>query len=82
MSKKLYVYEYVDGLTQSYHGGGGLMILTAGDPQEALNAQRAAEYAKYDDEPFLTELPEPTRVIEVVDTEADAVFEFPDEGCC
>lgn len=82
MTKKLYIYDQIDGLTTNYHDGGSLVIVTAGDPQEALDADRTAAYGKFGDKPFLTKLPEPDRVIEVADSTPEEVFEFPDSGCC
>jgi hypothetical protein len=81
VTKKLYIYEAVDGLTESWHDGGAMVIITAGDPQEALDAARTEFYAP-DYKPHLTELPEPSRVLDVGESEADAIFEFPDAGCC
>jgi len=82
MSKKLYIYNQIDGLTTSYHDGGSLVIITAGDPQIALDASRRKAYGKYGDEPFLTNLPEPDRVVVVADATEEEIFEFPDSGCC
>jgi hypothetical protein len=82
MSKKIYIYEYVDELTTNYHDGGGLVIITGADPQEALDNERAELAEKHGAKLRLTKLPEPDRVIEIPDTEQDAIIEFPDTGCC
>lgn len=51
------------------------------DVELALDAARTEFYAPgY--KPHLTELPEPSRVLDVGESEADAIFEFPDAGCC
>lgn len=72
MNKKLYIYEEAAcDVTDSYHGGGGVVIITAGDPQEAWEAGNNAG-----------DLGDPDRVIEVPATENDAVIIFPDSGCC
>lgn len=72
---RAYIYDYVGNLTDAYHSGGGLLVVTDGDPLEAFIASGEA----LDD---FTELPEPDRVIEVAPTEAPGVFIFPDNGCC
>jgi hypothetical protein len=84
MSKKLYVYLDVDNLTDAWHSGGGCMIITGGDPQEAMDAHQSARAAEFGEEPVKTVLPsEPTRVMRDIDNmEADAVLIFPDTGCC
>lgn len=89
MSKKLYIYKYVDGITTNYHDGGGLVIISASTPTEAWRANNeriAAEHPSnkvyLDAETIVQELPEPDRVIEVPDSESDAVIVFPNAGCC
>lgn len=89
MSKKLYIYEYLDKLTQSWHNGGGLVIVTAGDPSLAWqerNARIASEHpsnrTRIDPACIIQELPEPDHVIPVGDDVPDLILEFPDAGCC
>lgn len=89
MSKKLYIYEYVSKITTSWHDGGGLVIVTAGDPSDAWrdeNERIAAEHPSnrihLDPKYIIQELPEPDRVIEVPDDTPDMVMTFPDAGCC
>ena len=89
MSKRLYIYENIGPITTNWHSDGGLLIITAADPSEAwrANLQRiAAEHPSnqvyLDPARIIQDLPEPDRVIEVADTEADVVMEFPDAGCC
>ena len=77
MSKKLYIYESVDGLTTMYHDGGALLILTDRDPQAELEA--ADDWTERHKAP---KLGDPDRVIEVADTEENSVLIFPDAGCC
>lgn len=81
--KKLYIYEDLDEITDSWHDGGGVVIVTGGDPDEAWRADVAKRYEDASFQPkLLTELGEPARVIEVPDTEEDSVLVFPDAGCC
>lgn len=86
MSKKLYLYDRVDIVSSAWHKDGGLIIITAGDPQEAYDREVFAPLVdeswsgvKADDQHAL---PEPTRVIDLHESEADAVYVFPDSGCC
>ena len=68
--KKIYVYEYVDDLKQgSWHAGGGVLIVTAGNPRDSVKADGI-------------ELPEPTYVYETNALAHDRVVTFPDAGCC
>ncbi len=89
MSKKLYVYEYVEKLTTSWHDGGGLVIVTTGDPSDAWQAENARIAAEHpsnavylDPAQIIQVLPEPDHVYEVPDDSPDAVIKFPDQGCC
>jgi hypothetical protein len=49
---KLYVFNYVGGITTSYHSGGGLMIITDRDPAEVWR-----EYASPKQPPPPADLP-------------------------
>ena len=89
MSKKLYIYEDVDKLTEHWHNAGGLIIVTTGDPSaawQARNARIAAEgpsnRTQIDPAYIIQELPEPDHVIAVGDDAPDLILEFPDRGCC
>lgn len=35
MSKKIYIYEHLEKITTNFHGDGGVVVVTAGDPSEA-----------------------------------------------
>ena len=89
MSKKIYIYEDVQKVTTSWHDGGGVVIITAGDPSDAWrlnNAKIAAEHSSnsvyLDPKHIVQELPEPDLVIEVSEDTQDDVIVFPDAGCC
>ena len=94
MSKKIYIYEHLEKITTNFHGDGGVVVVTAGDPSEAWrrrNERIAAEYGSDDDdlEPdyldpgyIIQELPKPDRVIEVSADTQDAVYVFANAGCC
>lgn len=69
---RLYVYEYVHGLTDNFHQGGGATIITDRDPDVVL-----AEVA-YDLDPDHSE----PVVLGDVDADEEQVFIFPDSGCC
>lgn len=70
---KVYIYEYVSGITNSWHNGGGLVIVTDRDPLDAYNA--------LSDMPDRAEMPEPDSVIEAPGA-TERLHIFPDEGCC
>lgn len=72
---RAYVYEYVGNLTDAWHSGGGLMVITDRDPLAAFLASGEAVEG-------FSELPEPDRVIAVAADEAPGIFIFPDTGCC
>lgn len=78
---KQYIYNYVGGITDAWHDGGGLVIVTEGDPQEALNRY----YAKHplEDDKTIPVLPDtPGHIYELVGTPTPCVIIFPDIGCC
>ena len=91
---KQYIYNYVNGITDSYHDGGGLVIITEGKPQEALN-KYFTEYpidevyvgtgpdgeSMYEPKPAPT-LEEPDHTYELAGTPEETVLIFPDNGCC
>lgn len=77
-TKKLYVYDYVDGVTTNYHDGGAVLIVTDGDPQAELEAM-PNEWTEKRPAPTL---PEPDVVLDVASESENAVRIFPDSGCC
>ena len=70
---KLYIWNYLGGLTDNYHSGGGLVIVTDRDPNEA--------WREYTYKGPLTELPTADAIMEVV-SDKEQVWVFPDAGCC
>lgn len=83
---KLYVYEYIEELTDNYHSGGGLMLITDRDPQEFYSEYVASENTKNAERVWIDKLPtpvlpEPTYVANTDATEAKA-FIFKNAGCC
>lgn len=80
---KQYIYDYIDGMTDNYHSGGGLVIITAGDPQETLNRDYERDWAEFDSKFPAPTLPEKAdHVYELAGTPAECVLIFPDTGCC
>ena len=86
--KKLYIYEGIDVCAPgsgSYHEDGGLVVITSGDPNDAVPAGTGNVFnTQLPDGTFEKKvgLPEPDRVIVVPDDTEDAVIVFPDAGCC
>jgi len=85
----VYIYEDVEQITTNWHDGGRVVVVTDREPNAAWAAHLAAVAAEhpsnspYLDETKITqELPEPTRVIATPPGEPEAVFVFPDSGCC
>lgn len=81
---KLYLYNYIEDLTNSYHSGGGLVIITDGEPKFSRPAEDPWYWDEEEDGPMPMEevaLPEPTLVLDVPDAEP-GVYVFPDSGCC
>lgn len=83
MGKKLYVYESLDRCdpaSGAWHPEGGLIVVTAGYPNDAVprgtgNSFRADGVENYG-------LPEADHVYDVPDETPDAVIVFPNAGCC
>lgn len=85
--KKLYVYEDLDVCdpgSGAYHTMGGLIVVTAGYPNDVVKAGTGNEYTVRDGETVTVKhgLPEPSHVYVVPDDSPDAVIVFPDAGCC
>lgn len=80
MSKKAYVYSYPDcALTDNWHSGGGLLIVTDSDPDEAWKASPQRELVEKRD---AGDLGKPDHVLDVSEDAPDLVLVFPDAGCC
>ncbi len=83
---KTYVWEYVSEITTNWHNGGGLLIITDGDPQTKWNEYRQEQLdnEEYNADSLRTDLPEPSLVY-ACDFDSGSLFSvmvFPDAGCC
>jgi hypothetical protein len=83
---KTYVWEYVSEITTNWHNGGGLLIITDGDPQTKWNEYRQEQIdnEEYNADSLRTDLPEPSLVY-ACDFDSGSLFSvmvFPDAGCC
>lgn len=78
---RLYIWNYLESLTENYHSGGGLVICTDRSYDQVwLEIKPAGEDSQGD--AFPTQLPEPDHMIEVSEG-TEAFYEiFPDTGCC
>lgn len=76
MSKMMYVWETVGDLTNSYHDGGGVVVIA--DNMEAARELLKTHGARKGCEAF-TASPDFSAPVE---TNEDKVFIFPDAGCC
>ena len=81
---KTYIYQYVSNVSNNYHSGGGLVIITDGDPQDDWNeyvdnVNSSLEEWEHNFEQ--STLPKADMEYECSATEK-AVFVFEDAGCC
>jgi hypothetical protein len=67
----VYVWEDLDGLTDSWHDGGGVLVVA-----ESLDRARALIPGKGDRDY------EPDLVLPVAGDTAERVIVFPNAGCC
>ena len=78
---KVYIYEYVERITHSYHDGGGLVIITDRSPLDAYNESVKGEGDEGDASLRRDALPRPDNIIEAVSA-TERVHVLPDAGCC
>ena len=72
--KSVYVWEYLDGITDNWHHGGGALVVA-----ESLDDAKAALI----EESSLSEVTDPPDFVgELVDDFPLQVMLFPDAGCC
>ena len=84
---RLYVWNNIEGITDNYHDGGGVVMMTARPVQEVWDEYRESLGNEWPDHSHLvgirTTLPEADYVSEVVPKENKELFRvFPDAGCC
>lgn len=73
---KAYVYERVEAITENWHDGGGLLIITDRGPAKAWR-----EFVKGKSDEITRALPKPDLVFATSATK-ERVIVFPDSGCC
>ena len=84
---KVYIYESLDRVSTYYHDGGGAVIITDGEPQDAWydHFKSASDKAKYDKAQLLeiaqVQLPEADIVLNTDDVDKQVII-FKDAGCC
>ena len=80
-----YVWQGVAGITTDYHNGGGVLIVTAGDPRKAWREHaeetnaRKGQWGEDLDPAALDEEPSHTFP---ASHNGDLMVIFPDAGCC
>ena len=84
---RLYVWNDIDGITDNYHDGGGVVMMTARPVQEVWDEYRKSLLNRHKDYTRLVgiraTLPEADYVSEVAPKENKELFRvFPDAGCC
>jgi hypothetical protein len=81
---KMFVFEYVDELTNSYHSGGGLAVVAEDmEHVDSLLVEASSEHWSSDANVRMTD-DERSRAIvyELAGLEEPRVFVFPNTGCC
>jgi hypothetical protein len=91
---KLYVYENVDPVSTNYHSGGGVVIVTDREPEEAwadyvrdafpitTDDRNYDRIDKHEQERFFDGLTAPQFIAELAEDTPEMVTVFPDSGCC
>lgn len=73
---RIYIFDYVNGITEQYHDGGGLAIVTkTGDPVKVFRD------ANPELEPDFNNAEDPVSYT-VPDNIGERIFVFSDTGCC
>lgn len=85
---RTYIWKYLDRISNQWHNGGGLVIITGHNPDYDWKSYKSqmvenAEYKweKEDWEKLRDDLPEPDFVYEC-ESIAPKVLVFGDNGCC
>lgn len=83
MSKYIYIFEMSEGLTNSYHSGGGLVVIA----ENIETAHNLIKNHKTEDcyRPTINlnnPISDPIFTIELKEDIQNKVFLFPDAGCC
>jgi hypothetical protein len=78
---KIYIWTYLEGVTNNYHDGGGVVIITNRDPQEVWDDCREKPRADFWGDCPELELPE-ADIVYTVDATEEKIIVFPDTGCC
>lgn len=83
---KLYIYSDVNGITDNYHSGGGLVIITDRAPAtvwrehvEALPKRSGLYPENLDPDALGKKLPD---LVVGIDERPERIFVFRDAGCC
>lgn len=72
----VYVFEYIDQVSDNYHSEGGLMVVAQSveRAQELIDAESNVEVTSEEWAEVI--------VIKAADTEQERLIVFPDAGCC
>ena len=83
--RTVYVYDYLPLLTDNWHDGGGLIVITAGDPVPLIRVHQeefqAAAKRRDGVSPEIEPIPDPVATYET-GPGPDVLHVFPDAGCC
>ena len=84
---KVYIYEYLESVSTSWHSEGGAVIITDRTPQEVWHEYflKLSAKGEYEKEYYIkiaeSKLPEANQTIECSDS-PEVVTIFKDAGCC
>lgn len=81
---KTYIWQYVAGITDNWHDGGGVLIITSrfyNDAWKEYVDKYQTEKGEYENDIECKELPDPDLSYECSASE-EKVFVFEDAGCC
>lgn len=77
---RIYIWNYLEDVTPSYHPDGGVVICTDRDYNEAWRESIVKLQETFGN--IREELPEPDRTIKIHKGQEEFVEVFPDTGCC
>lgn len=71
---RIYIFDYVGNITGSWHNGGGVAVITDGDPEKVIREKLPDLNPDFSESEVTS--------YKVVDGEEGKLFLFPDQGCC
>jgi hypothetical protein len=85
---KIWIFNYIDELTENYHGSGGLVVIAKNESarDKLINANKDEFNHCWRDEeapyPIISKEEMEKVICFECDATEEAIFVFPDAGCC